>query len=327
MTENHNKIGVLLVNLGTPDEPSPAAVKRYLAHFLHDKRVIDYTRWLWCPLLHFIILPFRSKRSAKAYQKVWTSQGSPLLTFSQKIQQKLQQQLPDTPVELAMTYGSPSVDSAIGVLTRQGVEKLLVLPLFPQYSSTTTAAVFDAVGKALKPVKTIPELRFVNSYCKQPSYVEALAESVRSYWAENDNNKRKILMSFHGIPKRYVEEGDVYQQECEATAKLVAEQLELSEQDYMVCYQSRVGREQWLQPYTDETLQQLAKQGETAIDVMCPAFAVDCLETLEEIAMENRELFEEAGGKEYGYIPALNDNDAHIASLKQLIEKHTNNWE
>jgi len=316
--QTKKKLGVLLANLGTPDEPTPEAVKRFLSQFLHDHRVVDLTRWIWCPLLHGVILPLRSPRVAKLYQSVWMDEGSPLLVYSKRQQEKLQQRL-DYPVELGMTYGNPSLLSGVQALRDQGVEKIIVLPLYPQYSATTTAAVFDGLAKAMKTQRVIPEIDFITDYHDHPLYIRALADKVRSSWSEKGQGD-VLICSYHGIPKRYADNGDIYPQHCQQTTHLLAQELGLSDQQVMMTYQSQFGKEEWLQPYTDKTMQALPSQGMKKIDILCPAFSVDCLETLEEISEENKHLFLEAGGEAFNYIACLNDSDLHIEMMVDLIQ-------
>ncbi|WP_072668953.1 ferrochelatase [Vibrio injensis] len=316
--QTKKKLGVLLANLGTPDEPTPKAVKRFLSQFLHDQRVVDLTRWIWCPLLHGIILPLRSPRVAKLYQSVWMEEGSPLLVYSKRQQKKLQQRL-GVPVELGMTYGTPSLLSGVQALRDQGVEKIIVLPLYPQYSATTTAAVWDGLAKAMKTLRVIPEIDFITDYHDHPLYIRALADKVRTSWSERGQGD-VLICSYHGIPKRYADNGDIYPQHCQQTTHLLAQELGLSDQQVMMTYQSQFGKEEWLQPYTDKTMQALPSQGVKKIDILCPAFAVDCLETLEEISEENKHLFLEAGGEAFNYIACLNDSDRHIEMMVDLIQ-------
>lgn len=313
------KRGVLMVNLGTPDAPTPKAVKRYLAQFLHDRRVVDVSRLLWCPLLHGIILPIRSPRVAKLYQSVWMEEGSPLLVYSRRQQQGLANILPDMPVALGMSYGSPSLESALDSLLSQGVTELIVLPMYPQYSSSTTAAVWDGLAKALRARRQIPGVSFIRDYAEHPAYIAALRHSVEQSFAQH-GVPDKLLISFHGIPKRYADEGDDYPQRCADTASALTRALGLDAGQVMMTFQSRFGREPWLTPYTDETMRALPAQGVKHIQVICPGFAADCLETLEEIKEQNREIFVHAGGEAFHYIPALNDDPLHIALLAQLVQ-------
>ncbi|MCC4785753.1 ferrochelatase [Vibrio splendidus] len=318
--ENNKKQGVLLVNLGTPDTATPAGVRRFLSEFLHDKRVVNLTRWLWCPILHGVILPIRAPKVAKLYQSVWMDEGSPLLVYSQRQAEKLQTRL-QMPVALGMTYGNPSLKTGVEQLMEQGVEDIIVLPLYPQYSGTTTAAVSDGLTKAFKQMPVIPSYRFIRDYYSHPSYAKALAESVRSHWEQNGRADH-LVCSFHGIPKRLADEGDIYPQHCEATTKLLAAELGLSTEDITMTYQSRFGREEWLKPYTDETLETLPSKGIKKIDIMAPAFSVDCLETLEEISDQCKETFIDAGGSDFSYIMCLNDRDSHIDMMAELVALH-----
>ncbi|UAB69549.1 ferrochelatase [Vibrio sp. SCSIO 43132] len=318
--ENMPKQGILLANLGTPDEPTAPAVKRFLAQFLMDKRVVDLTRWLWCPLLHGIILPTRSPRVAKLYKTVWMDDGSPLMVYSKLQAQALKESL-DVPVELGMTYGNPSLQSGIERLMEQGCKEIIVLPLFPQYSSTTTAAVSDGLTDAFKKMPEIPGYTVIRDYHDHPMYIKALADSVRAHW-EKHGQSEYLLCSYHGIPKRYADNGDIYPQHCEATTRLLAQELELDEKQIGMTYQSRFGREEWLQPYTDETMEALPSRGTKKLQVITPAFSVDCLETLEEIAEENKEIFMEAGGEDYQYIPCLNVDPSHIEMMKAVINPY-----
>ncbi|QIW15343.1 ferrochelatase [Pasteurellaceae bacterium RH1A] len=312
------KIGVLLANLGTPDEPTTPAVKRYLRQFLSDQRVIDLPKWKWQLILNTMVLPKRSPKVAEAYQSIWTEAGSPLLAISRQQQQavanhfKLTNQ--NVVVELGMSYGNPSIEGAVDSLLKQGVSKIIVLPLYPQYSSTTTASVFDAFARGLSTQKGMVAFDFIHNYHNDPLYIQALANTVK---LEEDE---LLLFSFHGIPKRYETEGDFYASHCRETARLVAEKLGLQENQWFLSFQSRFGDEEWLKPYTDETLQNFPQKGVKKVAVICPGFSADCLETLEEIAEENREYFEQAGGESYRYIPALNASDDHIRALVGLIE-------
>ncbi|WP_084976950.1 ferrochelatase [Plesiomonas shigelloides] len=318
--------GILLVNLGTPDAPTPAAVRRYLSEFLHDHRVVDMSRWLWCPLLHGIILPLRSPRVARLYQSVWTDDGSPLLAFSRRQHAALTQLLAERemacPVELGMTYGQPSITQALDALQAQGVTHLTVLPLFPQYSSSTTAAVWDGLSKALRTRRNLPAIRFIRDYHDNPYYIAALAEKLRRSLPAQDSGAwpDKLLFSFHGLPQRYVDEGDEYARQCEVTAQAVADELGLTPEQWQLSYQSRFGREEWLKPYTDQTLTAWPAQGVRKIAVVCPGFAADCLETLEEIAEQNQHTFLQAGGEQFTYVAALNDDRAHIELMYHLVQ-------
>ena len=323
-------LGILLVNLGTPDAPETAPVRRYLAQFLSDPRVIEYPRWLWQLILRGVILRIRPKRSAEAYAKIWTEQGSPLLLNSKDVATGLADKLSArlsgaVHVELAMSYGNPSIDAALEKLHANFVRRVLVLPMYPQYSGTTVASVFDAVTRALSRRRWVPEFRFINHYHDSKGYIAALAASIRDHWDRHGQGER-LLFSFHGVPKQTLLDGDPYHCQCQKTARLVATLLELDEKSWTVSFQSRVGREEWLKPYTDKTLVEWGQAGVGNIDVICPAFSVDCLETLEEIAIEGRKQFAEAGGGELRYVPCLNARDDHIAFLSRLVEKNVGGW-
>ncbi|MFU9918855.1 ferrochelatase [Klebsiella pneumoniae] len=314
---HQTKTGILLANLGTPDAPTPGAVKRYLRQFLSDKRVVDTSRLLWWPLLRGVILPIRSPRVAKLYQSVWMEEGSPLMVYSRRQQQALAARLPDTPVALGMSYGSPSLASAVDDLLAQGVEHIVVLPLYPQYSCSTVAAVWDELARILAKKRAIPGISFIRDYAEHPDYIHALAASVRASFAVH-GEPDLLLLSYHGIPQRYANQGDDYPQRCRDTTRELVSALGLPPERVMMTFQSRFGREPWLTPYTDETLKMLGEKGTKHIQVLCPGFAADCLETLEEIAVRNREIFLEAGGKQYEYIPALNADAAHIEMMVNL---------
>ncbi len=324
--EAEKKVGVLLVNLGTPDAPTPSALRRYLKQFLGDPRVVEANRLLWWFALNVVILNIRPKKSAHAYQTVWTEQGSPLMVISQQQQKALQEQLgDDIVVELAMTYGNPAIEQGLNNLREQGCNRLFVLPLYPQYSGSTTAAVTDQVFDVLKTWRRVPDVRVLSAYHDEPAYIEALANSVREHW-DKHGKAEKLMLSFHGIPKRYVNNGDPYQLHCEQTSKLLAQALGLGDDEWMLTFQSIFGREEWLQPYTASQLKAWGAEGIKDVDVICPGFAADCLETLEEIAVENKGYFIEAGGKDLRYIPALNDRDDHIQALAGLIQRECAGW-
>jgi ferrochelatase len=317
MENQTNKSGVLLVNLGTPDAATPQAIKKFLGQFLHDKRVVDMSRWLWCPLLHGIILPIRAPKVAKLYQGVWMDEGSPLMVYSQRQAAALEKKI-EIPVELGMTYGNPSLLDGVQRLIERGANEIIVLPLYPQYSATTTAAVVDGLGKAFKQLTIVPAHRVLSDYHDHPMYIKALADSVRSSW-ERQGKGEYLLCSYHGIPKRFADNGDIYPQHCEKTTQLLAQELGLDSTQIGMTYQSRFGREEWLKPYTDKTLQQLPSQGIKKLDILTPAFSADCLETLEEISEECGEEFLKAGGETFQYIPCLNDNASHIDMMANLI--------
>lgn len=312
--------GVLLVNLGTPQAPTPSAVGSYLSEFLSDPRVVDLPRWLWLPVLKLVIIPLRRKRSSEAYKKVWTEQGSPLLVESRKLANKLGAMLKgEAEVVLAMRYGQPDIFSGLEKLKDKGVEDLVVLPMYPQYSGTTTEAVFDAVTDNLKKMNWFPEVKSIQKYHDAPGWAEAVADSIRHY-QRRYGQPDKLLFSLHGVPQRYIANGDPYAAQCEQSVNDIVRELGLDDDDWILAFQSRVGREPWLQPYTDFVLKELAQEGVGNVQVVCPGFAVDCLETLEEIAMQNAELFEENGGKRLDYIPALNDSDSHVRLLSGLVK-------
>jgi len=324
------RIGVLLVNLGTPDSPSYFAVQRYLRQFLGDRRVIDTSRFIWLPLLYGIILPFRPIRTVRNYRKVWMRGGSPLLVYSKRLTAKMAAVLEarlggDVRVELAMTYGNPGIAGAIKAFAEQNVTKLLVLPLYPQYCSSTTGSVFDRTSKVLQRWRWLPETRFVNDYHQDPGYIDALTRSIENHWTEA-GERSHLLFSYHGIPAVYVKEGDPYQAQAEATTRLVVARLGLAQGDYSHCYQSRFGRVVWLQPYTEDTLKELAKRGLRRLTVVSPSFAVDCLETLEEVAMEYRDKFLELGGEKLTLVPCLNDDDRHAEALSRIVESQLGGW-
>ncbi len=316
------KAGVLLANLGTPEAPDTKGIKTFLSEFLHDYRVVDLTRWLWCPLLHFVILPIRSPKVARSYRKIWTDQGSPLRKYSQQqrhaLETALKQEGVDIPVALGMRYGKPSIIEAWQVLKAQKVNRVILLPLYPQYSMSTTASVFDQWARVMRTEAHIPTLRSINSYHKNPQYIQALVSRVQNYWQENGRAEH-FLMSFHGIPQRFVAQGDPYQQQCETTAKLLAQVLSLQDDQWSLAYQSRFGREPWLRPYVDEQIKHLARQGVQSLDVICPGFSCDCLETLEEVNISYKNLFLSLGGQHFGYVPALNEHATHIRMMVDLV--------
>ncbi|MCX7554825.1 ferrochelatase [Marinicella sp. S1101] len=327
------KVGVLLVNLGTPDAPTKQALKVYLKEFLSDPRVVEPTfpRWIWWLVLNGIILNIRPKKSAEAYATIWdeVGEGSPLMAISKDqktaISEHFKTQNIEIVTELAMRYGNPSIPHGLAQLKKQNVDRLLVLPLYPQYSAATTASIFDAVTAELQTWRLIPETRFVNHYHDHPGYIEALAESVKKHWQQH-SQPDQLVMSFHGVPKRYLINGDPYHCECHKTGRLLAEKLGLSKDQYRVTFQSIFGREEWLKPYTMDTLKALPNEGHKHVQVICPGFAADCLETLEEIAEENMEYFIEAGGNEFSYIPALNSDPSHIILLAEIITTHCGHW-
>ncbi len=325
------RLGILIVNLGTPAAPKTREVRQYLAQFLSDPRIIELPRLIWLALLYGVILRIRPSRSAKAYREVWSEEtGSPLLNISRMQVRALEEELRlrfnnKVRVALGMRYGNPSIDDAISDLEAHNVRRLIVLPMYPQYSGTTTASVFDAITQRLQRTRWIPELRFINQYCDNPAFIKSLANSVRESWDANGRGDL-LVTSYHGIPKRYRTNGDPYHCLCHKTSRLLAEELGIGAEDIRVVFQSRVGREEWLRPYCDETMKQLPSEGIKSIDVLCPAFSADCLETIEEISGENREYFEEHGGERFQYIPCLNDRPDHINFLGDLIERHAQGW-
>ena len=312
--------GVVLVNLGTPESVGNRDVGRFLAEFLSDPRVVDLPRWFWLPLLRLVIIPLRKGRTASAYKKIWMKGGSPLQVYSEALTEGLQQQLgANVKVSLAMRYGSPNIKNRLESMRKAGVKELIILPLYPQYSVTTTESVFDAVSVALNELDWSPELHNVKQYYDRAGWVHSIASTVRNFRLQN-GKAEKLLFSMHGIPKRLCEAGDPYEQQCEQSVAAVVEVLKMKEESVLT-YQSRVGREPWLQPYTDEVIKELAQSGVKHIQVISPGFSVDCLETLEEIAMRYRDLFIENGGERFEYIPALNDSDAHISLLTSIVEQ------
>ena len=328
--ESTDSTGVLFCNLGTPAAPTTAAVRHFLREFLSDPRVVEIPRPIWWVILNFVILPFRPRHVAKAYASVWMKRGSPLMVISEDQRDALAVELKaqigtDVPVALGMCYGEPSISQALQTLKKQGIRRLLVLPAYPQYSGTTTAAVFDLVSKELQHWRWIPEVRTINDYHDDPRYIEALANSVQEFRQQNSTSQR-LLMSFHGLPEAMLLAGDPYYCQCQKTARLLAEKLGLSEQEWAISFQSRLGKAKWLQPYTDKTLEKWAKEDVESVDVICPGFSADCLETLEEMAMQNRDVFLEHGGKQYQYIPALNASDAHIQLFAGLVQQHSQGW-
>jgi ferrochelatase len=324
------RIGVLVVNLGTPDSPSYFAVQRYLRDFLGDRRVIDTSRLIWLPLLYGIVLPLRPIRTMRKYRKIWMRGGSPLAVYSKRLADKigvlLQQNFGDrVRVSLAMTYGNPSIASAIRSLAEQGVRQLLVLPLYPQYCSSTTGSVFDRCTQVLQRWRWLPEIRFVNDYHDDEGYIEALALRIEQHWAEA-GERSHLLLSYHGIPAVYVAEGDPYQRQADTTTRLLVSRLGLKPEEWSHCYQSRFGSVVWLQPYTEDTLKDLAQRGLRKLTIVSPSFAVDCLETLEEVAIEYRDKFLELGGERLTLVPALNDDDGHAKLLAAIATKHIQGW-
>lgn len=323
---------VLLINLGTPEAPTSGAVRRYLKEFLSDPRVVEIPRALWWLILNGIILNVRPRKSAEKYASVWTAEGSPLKVHSERQAKLLRGFLGAAGhyvvVEQAMRYGQPSIDAALSCLKASGVNRVLLLPLYPQYSASTSATAFDAVYSWARRIRNQPEIRTVRSFCDHPGYIDALAASVREHWKANGypDKSYRLIMSFHGVPRYTLDKGDPYHCECQKTGRLLATALGLAADSYEICFQSRFGRAEWLQPYTAKTLERLGLEGIQRVDLICPGFPADCLETLEEIAIEGKAEFIEAGGKEYHYIPCLNERDDWIHALADLAETHLQGW-
>lgn len=324
-----SRTAVLLLQLGTPDEPTPAALRRYLREFLSDRRVVEIPRVAWLPILHGIILRTRPSKSARKYASVWTDEGSPLMVHTRRQATLLRGALGarghDVEVAFAMRYGNPSIAAVLGELRERNVTRLLALPLYPQYAGSTTATAFDALARELAGWRNLPELRNVRGFHDQDGYLDALVAGVHRAW-ERDGRSERLVMSFHGVPRRTLALGDPYHCECLATGRLLAERLGLRAGDWMVTFQSRFGRAEWLQPYTEPTLRELARSGVRSVDVICPGFVADCLETLEEIAVEGRQAFVESGGQTFRYIECLNESPAFIGALASLAEQHLSGW-
>lgn len=324
------RLGIVLVNLGTPAAPEPAALRRYLAEFLSDPRVVEIPRLVWKTILHGIILRTRPRRSAETYARIWTDQGSPLMANSQLLTERVAHELQQSiagpiSVALAMRYGEPAIDRVLRDLQSNGVQRLLVLPLYPQYSGATTASVADAVFASLGQWRWLPELRLTGAYHDDPGYIDALAQSIRSHWDEQGRGD-KLLISFHGMPRATLDAGDPYFCQCHKTARLLAEALELPENEWEMAFQSRFGPAEWLQPYVAERLEALPAEGVSNLTVVCPGFACDCVETLEEIAIEGSSSFKAAGGERFTYVPALNAGSAHVQLLAGLVLRHAAGW-
>ena len=327
-----SRTAVLLVNLGTPASPDAGSVRRFLREFLSDPRVVEIPRVIWWPILYGLVLPLRPRKTAVKYAAIWSQEGSPLMHYSRLQASLLRGYLGerglDVDVALAMRYGEPSIASALSELRLKNVDRLLVLPMYPQYSATTTASVFDAVAAHVKTIRNVPEIRCVKHFHDHPGYIEALKRSVLDHWTKVGTLGKgdKLVISFHGVPKRTLDLGDPYHCECQKTARLLAESLGLRAGDYVVTFQSRFGRAEWLQPYTAPTLRRLAADGCARVDVICPGFATDCLETLEEIAIEGKNEFLSAGGKQFHYIACLNGAPAFIAALADLAQQQMQGW-
>ena len=319
LSSYNKKTAIVLVNLGTPDSPTPKGVRAYLKEFLSDTRVIEIPVFIWQVILWLFVLTTRPQKVAHAYQSIWTDDGSPLLAILKQQAHALQNHL-QTDVFFAMTYGNPNIKQVLADVQKEGFNRLVILPLYPQHSATTTAAVFDKVAEYFKSIRDLPELIFLRDYHDHPLYLQALSKSVRDFWEKN-GRADKLLMSFHGIPKPYADKGDPYADECRKTAVLLASELGLASHEWQMSFQSRFGAQEWLKPYTDELLSEWGHQG-LSVQVISPAFSADCLETLEELAVENRDNFLQAGGKNYAYIPALNANSEHILLMADLIKPY-----
>jgi len=328
--DNLTRVGILLTNLGTPQAPEKKALRAYLQEFLSDPRVVELPRLLWWFVLHGVILNTRPARSAQVYRSVWTERGSPLLFHTQDQADALRETMTrrfgdQVIVEFAMRYGEPSISSVLQDMLQRGVRQLLVLPLYPQYCGATIGSTFDALAADFTRRRWLPELRFISHYHDHPAYIRAMADSIRAYRAGH-GGADKLLFSYHGVPRRNVDKGDPYYSQCLLTSRLIAAELGLQEQDHQTTFQSRFGRQEWLKPYTDATLKELPGQGVKAVQVISPGFAADCLETLEELAVENRDYFLAAGGERYQYIPCLNSTPSHIAALADIIDVHLAGW-
>ena len=326
----NTKTGVLMCNLGTPDAPTKKAVRTYLAQFLSDPRIVELPRWIWWPILHGVILNTRPRKSARAYLSIWEKEGSPLLTSSKKVVSKLdslskEAGYSEIEYALGMRYGNPSISAGIDELRDKNVRRILIFPMYPQYASATTASTYDAVFNHCKTLRWVPEIRFASDYHQNRAYIDAICDSILTHWSKNGKSER-LLLSFHGIPKDTFLAGDPYYCQCQATARLVTEQLRLKPNEWKITFQSRVGPKEWLEPYTDKTLMEWGDEGLKKVDVICPGFAVDCLETLEEIMILNQENFRRHGGEELHYIPALNESNEHISLLYEIITGHLGNW-
>ncbi|AJQ92927.1 ferrochelatase [Gynuella sunshinyii] len=317
---------VLICNLGTPEAPTPKALKTYLKEFLSDPRVVEAPRWLWWLILNGIILNTRPRKSAAAYREVWTEQGSPLMIYTRNQATALQALVnkefeEPVVVDFAMRYGNPSMSDRLSALMQQGIRNIIVLPLYPQYSGSTSGSTFDTLGQFLQRSRTVPDLTFIHNYHDHPAYIKTMSAHIQNYWQEH-GRAEKLILSYHGTPVSYRDKGDPYYDQCMKTSQLLQQALELSDNEIMTTFQSRFGKAEWLQPYTDKTMMQLGSSGIKSVQVFCPGFSSDCLETIEEIDQENREYFLEAGGQSFNYIPALNDTPAHIQALLEIIQPY-----
>lgn len=316
-----DRTGVVLINLGTPDRPVCPSLRKYLAEFLMDPRVVEIPKLLRLILVRGIIVNVRSHKSAANYRKIWTDDGSPLMINSKRLASKVSDVLgEDFEVVLAMRYGRPTIDEQLKSLHERGIRKVTFLPLYPQYSGSTGGSTFDAIASSLRRFRWVPKLNFIDSYYQHPLYIKAVADSIEEHWQKNQR-AQKLIMTFHGVPQKFISRGDPYFEQCRTSAHLIAESLKLSDEDWMLVFQSRLGTEDWLQPYCDDTLKALPEQGVTSVDIICPGFSADCLETLEEIDGENREYFIQAGGQRYSYIPCLNDSQQHAEMISSIVRE------
>jgi len=325
-----SKTGVLMINLGTPDAPTAKALRVYLKQFLSESRIVEFPRWLWWFILNGIILNVRPAKSARKYEQIWTSEGSPLKVHTERqtaLVAALLEQRADSSlvVEYAMIIGNPSIAEKLQQMKVQGCDRILILPLFPQYAASSTGCVLDGVFSELRKMRNIPDIRTVRHYHDDPGYIAALAQNIRDYW-EKHGQPDKLIISFHGVPRKTLDMGDPYHCECQKTGRLLAEALELADDRYQICFQSRFGFAQWLGPYTSEILEELGKQKIGRVDVVCPGFVSDCLETLEEIALEGKAIFTGAGGGEFHYIPSLNEHPLWIEAIRNIIQTHLTGW-
>lgn len=320
-----NKTAVLLINLGSPSAPTAQAVRPYLRDFLSDQRVVELPKWLWQPILYGLVLTFRPKKSAHGYEKIWFPEGSPLTVYTQRQAAALSEKLPDVIVRYAMSYGESNVAQVLSELKAQGVTQVLALPLYPQYAASSTAAALDKVFNALLRQRYQMSIRTLTSFYNNVGYIEAMKQHIQAYWAEHGRGE-KLMLSFHGIPQKHHDDGDPYPLQCRHTAELLTQALGLNENDYIVSFQSQFGKAKWVGPSTQDLFDELPKQGVSKLDVFCPGFVSDCLETMEEIAIAGREQFHEAGGVQYHYIPCLNTHPAWINALADLIEQHLQGW-
>lgn len=320
------KIGVLLINLGTPDAPEIRAVRRYLAEFLSDPRVVEIPKFAWKPILHGVVLRTRPRRSAEAYNQIWTNEGSPLRVIAHRQAEALRERMPDISIHYAMRYGNPGIAAALDNMTGEGCTRILVVPLYPQYAAATTATVADKAFDALAAMRWQPALRIAPAYYDRPAYIEAIAASLQEGLVKLPFRPDRIIASFHGMPEDYLKKGDPYHCQCAATARLLRERLGMNETQLMLTFQSRFGTAEWLKPYTIDTVEALAKQGVKNLAVITPGFAADCLETLEEIAMENAAVFKRAGGKNFAHIPCLNDSERGMAVIRDVVTNELQGW-